>query len=345
MADLLNWNVNRALDLNGSLAPGAKAFFYIAGTNNPRTVYSDPGLTVPHPSPLVADAEGVFPPVYATGATKVLVTDADGVTLTGYPVDPCVRVPATWSAASAVSFNPTPELPETNVQAAIESAAASAAAGFIPFGLGVTGSTAVIANLDATNVASGTYRFDASSTGTFPDGVTAASLGVVEIIRETAAEAHMVLRTRGAAYTWRRVLTGSAWGEWQFDVLDEDDMASDSATAAPSQQSVKAYVLAQAALTEAKGFGVGQTWTDVTSSRAKSTSYRNTTGKPISVSIDVTANDGSYSFAVSTDNVNWLTIAGKSGNGNDAWVSGIVPDQCYYRLTGTTTITTWAELR
>lgn len=91
--------------------------------------------------------------------------------------------------------------------------------------------------------------------------------------------------------------------------------------------------------------GWGQTWQDVTASRAKSTSYQNTTGRPIFVSIDVTQNDGSYFFAVSTDNVNWLTIAGKSGNGNDAWVSGLVPDQYYYRLTGTTTITTWAELR
>ena len=36
------------------------------------------------------------------------------------------------------------------------------------------------------------------------------------------------------------------------------------------------------------GIGVGQTWTDVTSSRAKATEYQNTTGKPIMVSISFT---------------------------------------------------------
>ena len=33
------------------------------------------------------------------------------------------------------------------------------------------------------------------------------------------------------------------------------------------------------------GIGVGQTWTDVTSSRAKDTEYQNTTGKPIMLSL------------------------------------------------------------
>jgi len=36
------------------------------------------------------------------------------------------------------------------------------------------------------------------------------------------------------------------------------------------------------------GIGVGQTWTDVTSSRAKTTEYQNTTGKPIMISVSFT---------------------------------------------------------
>lgn len=35
--------------------------------------------------------------------------------------------------------------------------------------------------------------------------------------------------------------TGAGTSEWDFDIKDEDDMTSDSATAVPTQQSVKAY--------------------------------------------------------------------------------------------------------
>ena len=59
MSDLISFNPVRALDANGSPVPGAQAFFYTSGTTTPVTVFSDDAEQTPHPSPLLADAEGV----------------------------------------------------------------------------------------------------------------------------------------------------------------------------------------------------------------------------------------------------------------------------------------------
>jgi len=92
-------------------------------------VYSDLGMTAPHPSPIYADSRGVFPPVYHAGVTlKVVVKDADGVTLPGYPLDPVVVTPSNGSNAAQVTFDPVPSVPGTNVQAAIEAVQSNVAA-------------------------------------------------------------------------------------------------------------------------------------------------------------------------------------------------------------------------
>ena len=120
MADQLLFIPNRVFDLNADSAPGALARFYVTGTTTPKAVYADADLTVAHPVPLEADAEGVFPPVYANGATKVIVTDADGVTLDGYPIEAAFRSPSGSPSADEVTFTPTDGISATNVQAAIE---------------------------------------------------------------------------------------------------------------------------------------------------------------------------------------------------------------------------------
>lgn len=244
MADLLAWNVNRAVDTNGDPAAGAKAYFYTPGTSTPKTVYSDASLTIPHSVPLVADAEGVFAQVYTSGAVKVLITDSADVTLTGYPMDPAYFIPASGSGADRITFAPTVDIPQDNVQDAIEQVQANLTAPLADLGLGVTGSADQLADIDATGIASGFYRYGTGTAGTYPSGVTAAAGGIVLIWRETAAEAHMLLMPRGATMGYRRTMTSTAWGSWIVEpaVLDEDDFASDSATRPPSQQSVKAYV-------------------------------------------------------------------------------------------------------
>lgn len=101
--------------------------------------------------------------------------------------------------------------------------------------------------------------------------------------------------------------------------------------------------------------GWGQTWQDVTASRAYATSYQNTTGRPISVSV-MTGNNStsgtSYTFDISENNSTWLTIAlGNTSNDDNYGFRGsfIVPNGIYYRVTrsgsSTAAINAWVELR
>lgn len=197
---------------------GAKAYFYDAGTTNARTVYTDQTEAVAHPSPLVADANGMFAQAFTSGGTvKVVVTRSDDST--GYTLDPCEKVAAAGSGASQVSFSPTVALPFTDVQAAIEGAAASAASGFTPYGLGVSGSVSLIADMNATTTATGQYRFDNTATGTFPTGVAAADTGAVRIEREAAGSAWMWLYHDASDRTFFRRMNASAWGTWREVVI------------------------------------------------------------------------------------------------------------------------------
>jgi hypothetical protein len=142
--------------------------------------------------------------------------DSAGATL--YTLDPCVKVAAAGQGASSISFTPTLALPFTDVQAAIEGAAASAASGFTPFGLGVTGSVALVANIDATNIASGQYRFDATTTGTYPTGVAAADTGAIMMVRETSGSAWMWLYHDTTDRVFIRRMTSSTWGSWRENI-------------------------------------------------------------------------------------------------------------------------------
>lgn len=196
---------------------GAKAYFYDAGTTTLRTVYTDQTETVPHPSPLLADSNGRFAQVFVSGGpVKVVVTQSDDSA--GYTLDPCVKIAASGAGAASISFSPTIALPQTNVQAAIEAAAASAASGFTPFGLGVTGSVDLLANLDATNTATGQYRFDGTTTGTFPTGVSASDTGAVQLVRETSGSAWMALYHDTTDRLFTRRMASSAWGTWREDI-------------------------------------------------------------------------------------------------------------------------------
>lgn len=110
-----------AEDGNGDRVSAAVAYFYQTGTTTPVTVYEEDGTT-PLGTSVVADANGVFAQVFTTSGTgiKIDVKTPLGASLPGYPFDPAVRVATSNSQAAQVSFAPTLDIPETNVQAAIE---------------------------------------------------------------------------------------------------------------------------------------------------------------------------------------------------------------------------------
>jgi len=86
--------------------------------------------------------------------------------------------------------------------------------------------------------------------------------------------------------------------------------------------------------------GVEQTWQNVTASRLRNTTYQNTTGKPIQLSI--LTDYHSNLLQCSIDGSDWVTI-GRS----DYYVmhNAIIPINNYYRLTGNGPIVSWSELR
>ena len=218
MADLLDFAPVRVFTSNAAPGAGYIARFYQSGTTTPVTVYSDLALNTAWGSSVTADAEGVFPAVFsAGGAIKATIeTPAGAVVAT---IDPVQSIAGGAAAAETITFTPTVDLPFTNVQDAIEGAATTAATGFTPFGLGVTGSVALIANLDATNIASGqSYRFDATTTGTFPTGVAAADTGAVELVRETSGSAWMRLYHDTTDRLFTRRMNASTWGAWREEI-------------------------------------------------------------------------------------------------------------------------------
>lgn len=196
---------------SGVIAAGAKAYFYETGTTTPVTVYSDAALTTPHADPLVANSAGEFAQVFYGGGTalKAVIKTSAGATIA--TIDPVPLVTSTGSAADAISFSPVAGNAATDVQTAIENITTTAN------GLG----TISTQNGNAVAITGGTI-----------DGVSVGST-------TPAAGAFTTLGATGAI-----TLGATAWASL---FLDEDDMASDSATKAPSQQSVKAHVATEVA--------------------------------------------------------------------------------------------------
>jgi len=102
------------------------------------------------------------------------------------------------------------------------------------------------------------------------------------------------------------------------------------------------------------GIGVNQTWTDVSSSRAFSTNYTNSTGKPIMVYLTISTTGGGNApqFTVTVNSVviqNWIYQFANSTN-NTVGVNFIVPNGQVYNIAassngGGIASKTWIELR
>ena len=99
------------------------------------------------------------------------------------------------------------------------------------------------------------------------------------------------------------------------------------------------------AMAAMQSLGYGQTWQDVTASRASGTTYYNTTGRPIAVSFGATAVSGSPNLTVSIGGVQVINWTFPYGTANPASV--IVPAGASYSATfgSGTGLAKWIELR
>ena len=92
--------------------------------------------------------------------------------------------------------------------------------------------------------------------------------------------------------------------------------------------------------------GGAQAWSNVATSRLVNTSYTNSTGKPISVSVIAYANTAGVRIA---SNVGSVSIANTSIANTTQTIQMIVPNGSTYMIyttnTSVTTVNSWAELR
>jgi hypothetical protein len=98
------------------------------------------------------------------------------------------------------------------------------------------------------------------------------------------------------------------------------------------------------------GIGIGQTWQNMTSSRASGTSYTNSTGKPIMVNVYNDQPDNGFSIRATCGGIVVGNASGAAGGDSTraGMVSFIVPDGTSYSVTysvGIYSSIVWAELR
>lgn len=178
----------------------------------------------------------------------------------------------------------------------------------------ISGDGAAITALDVDNVTAGTLTVANGGTGavTFTSGDYLKGAGTSAVTSQTGIPAADI--TSGTIATAR---LGSGTADSTTYLRGDQTWASVSAN----------------------GVGIGQSWQAV--SRSVGTSYQNTTGSPIMVSVQI---DGSRTFQASSDGSSWVTVSGFDFYGS---VQIIIPNNHYYRVssTGTGTILYWAELR
>lgn len=100
------------------------------------------------------------------------------------------------------------------------------------------------------------------------------------------------------------------------------------------------------AIATSRGLGYGQTWQDVTASRAFATTYTNTTGKPIEVQIQGSLGAGSI-YSVTIDGVIRNRFGAPAINGQ-APMCFVVPNNSTYSAAitaGSGSLALWNELR
>ncbi len=104
---------------------------------------------------------------------------------------------------------------------------------------------------------------------------------------------------------------------------------------------------ANTAFYQASALGVsGQTWTDVTTSRALSTTYTNSTGRPIMVRVQALSTTLTTSIAITVGSSASVSYVGANATGVAMEAAAIVqPGETYEALATGANLSKWWELR
>lgn len=199
----------RTFDQNGEIIP-ADVDVFIDGTSTRADIFEDEALTVPLENPFNTGGQGVIPVFYCSAKVRIEARDEDDVLLPGYPMV-AYLARTEDSAASAIDIAPFSGVAGPDLQNALQQIQGNILTTLRTYGIGVTASATLTANLNATNFSSGIERFDATTTGTFPTGVVAADTGLIFRERETSTSGSAILQKRGSARRWYRRFDLGAW--------------------------------------------------------------------------------------------------------------------------------------
>ena len=102
MPSLMPLPVFQAFDFNGDPLEGGKLYTYEAGTSTPKATFVDASGVTANTNPIILDAAGQAI-VYLVGNYKLVLTDADDVLQSPYPIDNVREIPG--AAASVTEWN------------------------------------------------------------------------------------------------------------------------------------------------------------------------------------------------------------------------------------------------
>lgn len=154
--------------------------------------------------------------------------------------------------------------------------------------------------------------------------------------------------------TWYLATSGQiSIGSTTLVFADEHEQATETTngiTRYATQAEIDSMVQVSAAVrpSNLREIGVGQQWKDMLSSRALNTTYTNTTGKPIEISVSLNATGTGAALSI---NVNGVRISRGTFNYNGSAPTSnnaIIPNGSTYSValdSGSGTLASWFELR
>jgi len=189
-----------------------------------------------------------------------------------------------------------------------------------------------------------------------PDGLNIPVITSNNVFGVLSCFGHWTDGTGGAGSAWREFRTSGgrvyhqdqsygAWGAWR-EVFNTGNISSFAQTLLDDADAAAARSTLGISVADG-GLGYGQTWQNVTASRASGTTYTNTTGKPIMVSVYSNVfNNNKAQLSAYVDGLNIQVSLNHSNYTGRATVCFIVPAASTYGVASTyTSIAMWAELR
>lgn len=77
----------RVFTQNLTSLPGARLYFFSAGTTTPKVTYQDKQGAVEHTNPVIADSSGVFPQIFLDGLYRAELRSSANIVQPGWPID------------------------------------------------------------------------------------------------------------------------------------------------------------------------------------------------------------------------------------------------------------------